>query len=85
MNEVVLYVLVVCGMQIGAAAGTGIGAAMASQGMLPPTAWSILGSAAVGTAAGLVAHGVTAPKKGPKHKGWAGVKQDVQNAIDAMK
>lgn len=71
-------------MQIGAAAGSGIAAALASQGMLPRNAWSMLGGAAVGTAVGLLAHGATAPKRETGHKGLAGVKKDVQNAIDAM-
>lgn len=73
-------------MQVGAAAGSGIGAAMVSQGMLKPNVWSVLGGAAVGTAIALVAHGATAPpKKGEGHKGLAGVAKDVQNAVEAMK
>lgn len=76
----------VFGMQMGAAAGSGIAAAMTTQGMLPPGIWSVLGGAAVGTAAGLLAHGATAPKKekGPKKKWLAGVTKDVQDAIEAM-
>ena len=72
------------GMQIGAAVGSGIAAAMASQGMVPANAWSLLGGAAVGTAAGLLAHGATAPKRETGHKGLAGIKKDVQNAVDSM-
>lgn len=72
-------------MQVGAAAGSGVAMAMASQGMLPTSAWSVLGGAAVGTAVGLLAHGATAPPKETAKTLGLSLKRDVQDALEAIK
>lgn len=55
---------------------------MVQQKMLRPGVWSVIGGAALGTTAGLLAHGASAPKKA---KGDAkGLAKGVQDSIDKM-
>eukprot|EP00892_Ulva_mutabilis_P003402 jgi/Ulvmu1/1433/UM011_0163.1 len=72
--------------QIGAAAGAGLAAAMVQQKMLRPGVWSVLGGAALGTTAGLLAHGTTAPKKTKTKTEGAiqGLAKDVKDSVDKM-
>jgi ABC-type phosphonate transport system ATPase subunit len=69
-------------MQVGAAMGAGIATAMVSQKLLPGSVLSVVGGAAVGTVAGLVAHGVTCPKLEKTEK--RSLKDFVKQARDSV-
>lgn len=55
---------------------------MIQQKMLRPGVWSVVGGAALGTAAGLLAHGATAPKKEKGSK--QSLVKDVKDSMDKM-